>query len=359
MNWSSDSTVDYLWYSKDNGSNWTGVDVTDGKSGTYTISSLSANTSYTIKTRVRRKDSQLTTDSASLVVTTYDFPYCNNMPNFTIGNAVTIKFYNPLSRNITWQVLGNDSSVIAENSTTGTYYTGINGDATITNLYKSIPSAKSGTYKVKVTYGSSVITKTGGTYTIKGTETPTINTITYADTNTTVTAITGNNQHIVQNQSNLKVTYTSATAKNNSTISKYEFALNGVTKTSTTAGGTIDFGKVDSANNLTLTVTVTDSRGLTAKTTKTITMLAHSKPTAKVTLERLNNYEDESYLTVDGSVSSVNSKNTMSIKYRYKASGGSYNSYVTISDNAKQTLSLDKNKSFIFDDNFNEIGLPS
>lgn len=40
MNWSSDNTIDYLWYSKDNGANWTGVDVTDGTSGTYTITGL-------------------------------------------------------------------------------------------------------------------------------------------------------------------------------------------------------------------------------------------------------------------------------------------------------------------------------
>ena len=71
MNWSSDSTIDYIWYSKDNGSSWTGVDVADGTSGTYTISGLSPNTAYTIKTRVRRKDSQLTTDSSALSIATY------------------------------------------------------------------------------------------------------------------------------------------------------------------------------------------------------------------------------------------------------------------------------------------------
>lgn len=71
MNWSSDNTIDYIWYSKDNGTTWTGVDVIDGTSGSYTISSLSANTMYKIKTRVRRKDSQLTTDSSALSVTTY------------------------------------------------------------------------------------------------------------------------------------------------------------------------------------------------------------------------------------------------------------------------------------------------
>ncbi len=71
MNWASDSTIDYIWYSSNNGSSWTGLDVTDGTSGSYTISSLSANTTYNIKTRVRRKDSQLTTDSSALSVTTH------------------------------------------------------------------------------------------------------------------------------------------------------------------------------------------------------------------------------------------------------------------------------------------------
>ena len=71
MNWSSDNTIDYIWYSSNNGSTWTGLDVADGTSGSYTISGLSANTTYNIKTRVRRKDSQLTTDSGTLAVTTH------------------------------------------------------------------------------------------------------------------------------------------------------------------------------------------------------------------------------------------------------------------------------------------------
>ena len=348
MNWSSDNTVDYIWYSKDNGSTWTGIDVTDGKSGSYTISGLSAYTEYKVKTRVRRKESQLTTDSSALTVTTYNYPYCTTAPSFTIGNAVALEFYNPLSRTLTWQVLGADGSNIAQGTTTGTSYKGINDDGSVANLYKSIPNAKSGTYSVKITYGNSVKTTTGGTYSVKGTEIPTIGSITYADTNTTVTAITGNNQHIVQNQSNLKVTFASATAKNSATIKSHTFVLNGVTKTSTSASGSVDFGKVNSSNNLTLTVTVTDSRGLTATTTKTITMLAHTTPSAVVTLERLNNYEDETHLTVDGSVSSVNGKNTMTIQYRYKVSGGTYGDFVTIEDNKNNTLNLSKNNVYIF-----------
>ena len=56
MNWSSDSTVDYLWYNINNGKEWSGVDVVDGTSGVYTINGLSPNTEYNIKTRIQRKD---------------------------------------------------------------------------------------------------------------------------------------------------------------------------------------------------------------------------------------------------------------------------------------------------------------
>lgn len=75
MNWSSDSTCDYIWYSIDNGSNWTAVGSVNAKSGTYNITGLSPKTVYNIKTRVRRKDSQLTTDSSALAVTTYGANY--------------------------------------------------------------------------------------------------------------------------------------------------------------------------------------------------------------------------------------------------------------------------------------------
>ena len=75
MKWASDQTIDYIWYSTNNGSTWHGVDVTNGKSGTYTIKSLSASTTYKIKTRVRAKDSKLTKDSSALSVKTYPANY--------------------------------------------------------------------------------------------------------------------------------------------------------------------------------------------------------------------------------------------------------------------------------------------
>lgn len=180
-----------------------------------------------------------------------------------------------------------------------------------------------------------------------GNPTFTADQISYADTSA-VKDITGNPQHIVQNQSNLKVTFSNATAKKEATISKYSITVNGVTKTAT-ASGTVDFGKLNVSTNTEVSITVTDSRGNTATAKKTITVLSWLPPIFTASLERLNNYEDETYLTVDASVSSVNGKNTVAISYRKKESGGSYSNAVSIENKAKNTIACDKNKAFIFE----------
>ena len=354
VKWATSDPRSGTYYSLDNGTTWIGSATdgeslgSDGKSGTFNILKLTANTSYNLKVKIKRSDSSLWTESNNIAFTTYAYPYCTSAPNFTIGNTVKLDFYNPLKRSLEWQVLGADNSVIAGNTTTGATYTGVSGEASVANLYKSIPNAKSGTYKVKVTYGGNVATKTGGTYSIRGDEVPTINAFTYSDNNSTIVAITGNNQHIVQKYSNLVAQVGAATAnKGAGGISKYVVECNGKTVQNTVSGN-FNIGVIDSNTNVDLKLTVTDTRGLTASKTIKVTMLAHSAPNTVVTLERLNNYEDESYLTVDASISSVNGKNTAVIKYRYKLSGGSYGSFVTIGDKAKQTLSLEKNNVYIF-----------
>lgn len=40
VNWGTADTIDYAWWSKDNGSSWTGVDVADGTSGNFNITGL-------------------------------------------------------------------------------------------------------------------------------------------------------------------------------------------------------------------------------------------------------------------------------------------------------------------------------
>ncbi len=167
--------------------------------------------------------------------------------------------------------------------------------------------------------------------------------ISYKDNNSTTTAVTGNNQQLVQNLSKLLVTITSATAKKGASISKYEATINNTTKSINSAGN-IDFGVINSSTNLILSVKVTDSRGNTTTATKTVTFLAWTLPSAVVSLKRKNNYEDETYLTVKASFSSVNSKNKLTIQYQYKkTTDSSYSSLTTISNDTKVTMTKDKN----------------
>ena len=171
--------------------------------------------------------------------------------------------------------------------------------------------------------------------------------VTYADTNSTVYGITGNNQHIVQNKSLLRVNFTNATGNKGATISQYAVTVNGVKKTAT-ASGYIDFGAINTSQNTKISVVVTDSRGNTTTVTKDITVLAYATPTIAVELNRLNNYEDETYLTVNASIASVNGKNTVAISYKKKQSGGAYGASTSLTNRSKHTTSCDKNYSFVF-----------
>lgn len=370
IDWSSDSTIDYIWYSKDNGSNWTGINVTDGKSGSYTISGLSANTTYKIKTRVRRKDSQLTTDSSALSVTTYDYPYCTDSPNFVLGDALTLKFYNPLGRTFKFYIIGNGTQIDVEYTSSGTTYTGVNSTATsVPYLYNTIPNAKSGKYQVKVVYGTSTKTRNNGnTYSIVEKDCyPTFTTFTYKDTNTTVTNITGNDQLLVRGKSNLSVYISSANkmvAKNGATPKRYNINIDTISnnKNYATTDITIPVGVVSASGTKRLSVRAYDSRELSTLAYKDITVLDYKDPVINVSLKRYNNFEAQTTLKVSGTYSrlTINNvdKNTITdVSYRYREKGGDWSGWsplTTTLSSGKFTCSdvlftLDNQKAFEFE----------
>lgn len=368
MSWSCDTTVDYIWYSKDGGSNWTGLDVTDGTSGSYTISGLSANTTYSIKTRCRRKATQTTYDCATVSVTTYDYPYCTESPNFVLGNALTLKFYNPLNRTFNFYIIGNGTQINVTYSCSSTSYTGVNSTETsVPYLYATIPNKTSATYQVKVVYGSSTKTRNNGnTYSIKGTETPTFSNFTYKDTNSVVTAITENNQVLVKGLSTLQVDITSANkmvAKNSATAKNYVLAIANLSKTVdySTSDLNISLGTVTSSGTQRLNVRAYDSRSLSTLVYKDITVYDYSKPVINASITRLNNFEAQTTLKVSGTytklaINSVNKNTITNVQYRYRETGGTWSSWTTLTTTVNNgtftcsdvILSLDNTKSFEF-----------
>ena len=183
---------------------------------------------------------------------------------------------------------------------------------------------------------------------------------TYSDVNATITAITENNQHIVQNKSTLRVTIpeTTGVAKYGATATIFSVVVNGVEKTATysTSAVAIDFGLVNVGTNTTAQISVIDSRG--ARTTKTvnITVIAYSNPTITGSAVRANGFDSNTAFSASGAFSSVNAKNAITnVKYRYKAkTTGTWGSYVNLTATPSGTtyttnapvVSLDNTASF-------------
>lgn len=67
VKWSADADCDWVQYSL-NGSDWINTSGSE-----YTINNLNANTSYNIRTRIKRADSQLWTESGYLYTSTLDY----------------------------------------------------------------------------------------------------------------------------------------------------------------------------------------------------------------------------------------------------------------------------------------------
>lgn len=347
---SASATCDTWQYSTNNGSSWTTFSSTAGTSASTTLSSLSPNTSYTVKVRARKKSNQVYGTSSASTVKTLGGSVVNSVSAVT-ADASTVS----ISINVTvYQASYSHSLAIKNGSTTYLTISGLSWStgtstktitltaAQRTTLLTAMKSIKSftGTFALTTTSGSTQIgtvsSKTATVQTTSANSSPTISGFTYADTNTTTTGVTGNNQYFIQSHSTLQVTPGTATAKNNATISNYTATCNGVSVSNTT-GSALTVGKISKSGSVTVTLTVTDSRGYTASYSKTVTVIAYSSPkVSSLTLRRTNDIEAEMQLIFNGSISAISvggvTKNALQyVRYRYKlTSTTSYGSYVSI-----------------------------
>lgn len=341
IKWVADSTIDYIWYSINGGSTWTGINVADGAHGSYTISGLTANTTYSVKTRVRRRDTQLTTDSSVLSVTTYAYPYANSTPNFIVGDSVTIGLFNPLGRSVTVVLIGADNSMISSTVTAAQSVSGFNGASVVNKLLASIPNAKSGTYTVRVTYNGSSSNKTGGTYTaaVK----PQIGSVGYLDTNGSVTAITRNNQLIVQNRSTVQFNAAGLAGGAYATVKRCVLTVNGLNYNMILSGAnaTVNNVVINSGTDVTAIFTVTDSRGIVNTKAMTVRMLDWQLPTAIINVQRHDNYYTPTDITVNADYAYLDGKNSVTIRYRSKKLSGNYGFWNNLQDGETVTVNFD------------------
>ena len=333
INWSTTNSIDWVQYSL-NGGSW--IDIYGNpdnayKNGYYVISGLTPNTNYTIKTRCRRKDSQLWSETGTFNVTTYDIAKLTSTPNINIGSAHNVTWTNTSGTSTSLKLCKTDNSTIIDyGKVTGTSKS---ITPTASKIYPLTPN--SNTYKARyiittTANGKSYTNSKDFTFTVTNSN-PTFSNFTYQDTNTTITALTGNNQILVNGYSNLKATVSTAnkaTAKNNATMKTYKLAIgNKNTSVNYNASANVNLS-INSINNNVLDLYAIDSRGNSTKVRKTATIKNYSNIKIKtLSVTRQNNvgtvttlkFEGEFWNASFGSVTNV----ITNCKYKYKTTSSS------------------------------------
>mgnify|MGYP003292128733 CR=1 FL=1 len=252
--------------------------------------------------------------------------------SFNIGSSCVItisKADSSLTHTLTYS-FGNATGTIAtKDSRSSIPYT-----FNAATLYAQIPNAKSGTGTItcKTYSGNTEIGTSTCPFTASAVEDdckPTVS-LSVIDSNSTTTALTGNNQKLIKGYSTASVTIT-ATPKNSATISSRKITTSdNRSSTSTTATFANITGNVFNG-------TATDSRGYTGNAipvTKSGSNWIDYVKLAFSTLDlkRTESTGDSVVLTIKGNYFNASFgavANTLTVQYRYKTSGGSYGSWVT------------------------------
>ena len=236
-----------------------------------------------------------------------------------LGSAVTINT-NRQTSSLTHTLLysfGNESGTIA---------TGVGASYSWTpplTLANQIINATSGVCTIScVTFSGNTVTGTRTctlTLNVPSSVVPSISSVTIEDTNTTVASRI---EAYVKSLSTLAVEITAAGVYG-STISSYRTSLDGNTYTSASFTAS---KRLSAAGSMTMTVTVTDSRGRTATYSTTFTVLDYAVPSITAfSAERCNS--DGSAAQLDGTkvrysftgkVTALNNKNGLSCVVYYK-----------------------------------------
>lgn len=154
INWNADAARDHTQYNLNN-AGWVDAYDTvmnDNKSGYFTISNLNPNTSYSIKVRVKRIDSQLWSESNTLNIITYDIARINEevAKDLKIGVDYTLKYSNQSNADVKVAVMNIDktSTIVEYKECSESPYIIQFNDDDIINLYKNF--GMENTYKANL-----------------------------------------------------------------------------------------------------------------------------------------------------------------------------------------------------------------
>lgn len=312
------------------GSKSVAISATGSLSGT-TLTSTSISSTVTLDTIPRATQPSLSSSSVNM------------------GSAVTIstpRASSSFTHDLAYSFRGGAYVSIATG--VGTSYSW-----TVPDLASSIPSATSGSMTVRciTKNGSTTIgTKTVSlTAKVPSSVVPTISSVAVAEATSGLAAQFG---AYIQSKSTLSVTITAVGAKG-STIKSYRTTFRGKTYTARTWTSDI----LAASGTLSMTTTVTDSRGRTASKTTTVSVLAYTPPRIQAfSVYRCNSEgaaDDEGlYIAVryKYNAPSLNGGNTASLAVQYKQStAASYSSLLSGSGLSADTTEKPSSPTFSSD----------
>ena len=287
------------------------------------------------KTILKHKSDGTKSFTISVEAGIYEYAInCSGSGNFTLNTIAraTVPAVSPTSVNMGSNItisMPRASSSFTHTLTykcvnaTGTIGTGLGTSKTWTvplALANQIPKATSGTCTItcKTYNGSTLIGTKTVTFkaVVPSSIVPSISGIATSDTTGNFVKYGG----YVQNKSKVKIGVTAAGAYS-STITAYKIVANGVTYTANNS--TTEVLKTIGTN--TISVTVTDSRGRTAKSSVTIDVIAYKSPTittlkaVRCNADGTDNEEGDYFrATIEASITALNDINAKSFALQYK-----------------------------------------
>lgn len=337
VHWETDANCDYAQYSL-NGGAWTNGATWPN----YTIGGLSPGTSYNIRTRIKRTDSQLWTESGYLYVTTASLPDTGTPNNFNLDSS-PIPSISSMSNLSYWYVhtydgntLLNDSGAIDSTSKTI--------DLTNATLINQMLARHPNENEWNITFKYYCVSN-GVTYTLtqrtckcvipQGQYTPTFNenNISYEVTDQQTLDLTGSNKKVIKGISDILVTVTPASPNGSATMKSYN-ATSGNSTGSTTNVDTPTIS-LTNVNADSVTVQAVDSRSRTTNANKAFsTFIDYFAPIiTSASINRIDGVGTNLKVNITGNycdwsgLSTTNIMEQVSIQYKLKSAP----TYTTIS----------------------------
>jgi len=333
INFSTINTIDYWWYSLNNGSTWISAQSGDRSSSAFVVTSgINPNTTYNVKIRVRRKDSQMTTDSGARSITTQQKALLTSVPNINIGSSHNISFSNQSGATTSLILQQVDGTQITD---IGNVSNGVSHTPNANTLHSLTPNSNTLTLRYQLTTTQNSISYTDikefKAYVLNSN--PIFNNFTYQDTSADAVRVTNNNQIMIKDISIPQFTVSTAnraTPQNSATILNYKANFDTLSKTVDYASNddvtsTFDNGIIKISGDIKMNVVAFDSRDNQTPVTKTINVIDYVLPTLNVDVRRQNNFENTIILRVSGNYSPIvvngQPKNNITLlQYRFKNS---------------------------------------